>query len=231
VTRPSASTLALKQRDAVWTVTVIDPLAVPLVRRVVGLRPITPNRLTAASALVAIGAGVLFALGELVAGALAYQLSFLLDCMDGKLAALRAQRNPLGGWLDVLGDTVRLIACSVGLMIAIGGDADAAAPLLLAYVGLRFGVLAIAEARPQQPGGAKAPVRATAAAVLRAAPRRAAPPGTTVDIEALVFTLGPLVGLPVIAAGVAAGLESLHLAMYVLQAIRGVRRLAATGGT
>ena len=148
---PAAAAVPLKARDAVWTVTAIDPIAVPLVRVAARFRAVTPNRLTVASALVAILAGVAFALGELVAGALIYQLSFLLDCMDGKLAKQRQLTNPLGGWFDVIGDTVRLIACSIGLIIALREEAAVAAPLVMAYVSLRFGVLAIAEARATRP--------------------------------------------------------------------------------
>src|SRR3954451_18875249 len=78
--RPMPPPLALpvKERDAVWTAYVIDPLAAPLVARVRGRRAVTPNRLTLASAVVAVGAAVAFALGPLLAGALLFQLSFLL---------------------------------------------------------------------------------------------------------------------------------------------------------
>jgi phosphatidylglycerophosphate synthase len=213
----------LKARDAVWTVTVIDPLAVPLVARVARRRSVTPNRLTVASALVAILAGVAFALGELVVGALVYQLSFLLDCMDGKLAKARSLSNPLGGWFDVIGDTIRLIACAIGLVIALQDEAALAVPLTMAYVSLRFGVLAIAEARELPARAHSIDVAPRPLAVLRAAPRRSGPPGTTVDIEAIAFTVGPLVGLPVVGVALAALAELAHLAMYVLQAVRAGR--------
>ena len=220
---PRVATTPLKARDAVWTVTVIDPVAVPLVARIAGRRFVTPNRLTVASALVAIAAGVAFALGELVVGAVVYQLSFLLDCMDGKLAKARAVSNPLGGWFDVIGDTIRLIACAIGLIIALQDHAPLAAPLVMAYVSLRFGVLAIAEARDQPARSRSVEVPARPLAVLRAAPRRSGPPGTTVDVEALAFTVGPIVGLPVAGVAVAALAELAHLAMYVVQAIRAGR--------
>ena len=220
---PAAAAVPLKARDAVWTVTAIDPIAVPLVRVAARFRAVTPNRLTVASALVAILAGTAFALGELVAGALIYQLSFLLDCMDGKLAKQRQLTNPLGGWYDVIGDTVRLIACSIGLIIALREEAAVAAPLVMAYVSLRFGVLAIAEARGAPARSESVTVPARGLAVLRAAPRRSGPPGTTVDVEAIAFTIGPLVGFPVIAVAVAAALELAHLAMYVFQAVRAAR--------
>jgi phosphatidylglycerophosphate synthase len=220
---PSRPQARLKARDAAWTVSVVDPLATPLVARLASVRAITPNRLTTASALVAIGAGVAFAFDQLIVGAIVYQLSFLLDCMDGKLAKLRGGSNPLGGWFDVIGDTVRLIACSIGLMIALANDQAAAAPLLMAYVALRFGVLAVAEAREAPGRSEMISVAPRYLAVLRLARRRAALPGTTVDVEAIVFTLGPIAGLPVVAVGIGAAVELAHLSMYVIQAVRAER--------
>lgn len=226
----STDAVELKARDAMWTVSVIDPLATPLVARVRGARWITPNRLTVASALVAIAAGVAFAFDQLVVGALVYQVSFLLDCMDGKLAKSRELRNPLGGWFDVIGDTVRLIACSVGLMIAVADDATAAPAILMAYVALRFGVLMVAEAREVPHRSATVTVAPRLGSVLRLAPKRTAPPGTTVDVEAVVFTLGPIVGIPVIAAGIGAAIELAHLCAYILRALQAERaRARATG--
>jgi phosphatidylglycerophosphate synthase len=168
---------------------------------------------------------VAFAFDALIVGALVYQASFLLDCMDGKVAAARQERNALGGWYDVIGDTVRLIACAVGLAIAVGDQSTLAAGLLMGYVSLRFGVMAIAAARPsdQQRDPAYLTLPARFGPVLRAAPRRSAPPGTTVDVEALVFTVGPLVGLPILAAGIAAAVELAHLSMYVVAAVSSTR--------
>jgi phosphatidylglycerophosphate synthase len=223
-------TLPVKERDAVWTVYAIDPLAAPLVARLRDTRSITPNRLTVLSVVAALAAGAAFALGPLWLGAVLFQLSFLLDCMDGKLAKSRELRNPLGGWFDVIGDTVRLVACSVGLMIALADDSTAAPAILMAYVALRFGVLMVAEARGVPHRSATVTVAPRLASVLRLAPKRTAPPGTTVDIEALVFTLGPIVGIPVIAAGIGAAVELAHFCAYVVRALQAERaRARATG--
>jgi phosphatidylglycerophosphate synthase len=213
----------VKARDALWTVAVVDPIAVPLVARLRGRAAVTPNRLTVASALVAVPAGVAFALDELVIGAIVYQLAFLLDCMDGKLAKARGVSSPLGGWYDAIGDAVRVAAAATGLMVGLDGADAIAAPALVAYVSLRFGVLLSAEARSRPARSASLTVRPRYFALLREAPRRTAPPGTTVDAEALVFTIGPLAGLPVVGALVAAAVELLHLGMYVVQALGSAR--------
>jgi phosphatidylglycerophosphate synthase len=63
------------------------------------------------SALVAAGAGAMFALlpGHLwlIAAALVFELSFVLDCADGQLARLRKTASPLGHLLDFLMDEIK----------------------------------------------------------------------------------------------------------------------------
>ena len=93
--------LTMKARDAWWTVVVIDPIAGTLVRLVAPIRRVTPNLLTLVSAVVAAGAVAAFAVGWLVVGALLFQASFVIDCMDGKLASLRQQFARYGGIFDV----------------------------------------------------------------------------------------------------------------------------------
>jgi phosphatidylglycerophosphate synthase len=210
--------LPVKERDAVWTAYAIDPLAAPLVARLRGLAWVTPNRLTAASAVVALGAAAAFALGPLWLGAVLFQLSFLLDCMDGKLAAARGESDPLGGLYDVIGDSIRLAACAAGLAIGLDGASEAA--LVAAYVGIRFSVITVAEARPGTAPRGTIALPAGFGPFLRAAPRRSGLPGTTVDTEALAFTLAPAAGLPVVGLAIAAAVDLLHLGVYVLRAVR-----------
>jgi phosphatidylglycerophosphate synthase len=210
--------LPVKERDAVWTTYVVDPLAAPLVARLRAVAWITPNRLTVASAIVALGAAAAFALGPLWVGAILFQLSFLLDCMDGKLAAARGEDNPLGGLYDVIGDCIRLAACATGLAVGLDGAGEAA--LVAAYVGIRFSVITVAEARPGTAPRGTISIPAGFGPFLRAAPRRSGWPGTTVDTEAVAFTLGPLCTVPVIGVAVAAAVDLLHLLVYVFAAVR-----------
>lgn len=217
---PPPFALPVKERDAVWTAYVIDPLAAPLVARVRDVRAVTPNRLTVCSAIVALGAALAFALGPLLAGALLFQLSFLLDCMDGKLAAARGQRNPGGRLYDVMSDCARLAACATGLAVALRDEAAVASVLATAYVGIRFAVMAIAEARPGAAPRGTVTVPATTRAFLRAAPRRSGLPGTTVDTEAVAFTFGPALGFPAAGLAIAAAVDLLHGLVYVFAAVR-----------
>src|SRR6187549_2047332 len=81
-------TRTYKDRDAWWTVWLVDPLASRLVWLVAPYRWITPNRLTFAAFLFGVGAAACYwqqTWGWLIAGAVLFHLSFVIDCMDGKI--------------------------------------------------------------------------------------------------------------------------------------------------
>lgn len=109
-----------KKRDAWWTVLLVDPVATPLVRWSALRAPVlTPNRITWLALLLGLGAAGCFASGSpgwLLAGAALYHASFVLDCMDGKLARLTGTGSVFGAWLDYVFDRVRVLACAVALM-------------------------------------------------------------------------------------------------------------------
>jgi phosphatidylglycerophosphate synthase len=107
-----------KRRDAWWTVWLVDPLASRLVWLVAPWRWVTPNRLTTAAFVVGIGSAAAFwqgTYGWLLVGALLFHLSFVLDCMDGKIARLNGTGSVFGAWLDYVFDRLRVAACVVGL--------------------------------------------------------------------------------------------------------------------
>ncbi|TWE19422.1 CDP-alcohol phosphatidyltransferase family protein [Kitasatospora atroaurantiaca] len=108
-----------KRRDAWWTVLLVDPTAVRLVRWTANRTRVTPDQVTWAALLLGLGAAGCFAQGRpgwLAAGALLYHLSFVLDCVDGKLARLQGRGTLFGGWLDFVLDRVRVACCAVALM-------------------------------------------------------------------------------------------------------------------
>lgn len=73
--------------------------------------PVTPNQVTFASLLVCAAAGAMFVLlsGHLwvIMAALIFELSFVLDCVDGQLARIRKQSSVLGHLLDFLMDEIK----------------------------------------------------------------------------------------------------------------------------
>jgi phosphatidylglycerophosphate synthase len=117
-----------KDRDAWWTVWLVDPLAARLVRLVAPYPAVTPNRVTGAAFVIGLASAAAFA-GQsppwLVAGAILFHLSFVLDCMDGKIARLNGTGSIFGVWLDFVLDRVKVLICAIALFggqFAHGGD-------------------------------------------------------------------------------------------------------------
>lgn len=113
-------TLTYKARDAWWTVFLVDPLAGRLVVGLANRTSITPNQITWSAFLLGFGSAGCFLMADgwawLVAGAVLYHLSFVLDCVDGKIARLKGTGTVLGGWLDYVFDRIRVLTCALALM-------------------------------------------------------------------------------------------------------------------
>ncbi|GAA3206556.1 hypothetical protein GCM10020216_007320 [Nonomuraea helvata] len=113
-------TLTYKARDAWWTVFLVDPLAGRLVVVLANRTAITPNQITWGAFLLGLGSAGCFLMADgwawLVAGAVLYHLSFVLDCVDGKIARLKGTGTVLGGWLDYVFDRIRVLTCALALM-------------------------------------------------------------------------------------------------------------------
>jgi len=113
-------TRTYKDRDAWWTVWLVDPLASRLVWLVAPVKWITPNVLTMGAFLLGFVAAYCFVQGDylwLVAGAVVFHISFVLDCMDGKIARLKGTGSVFGAWLDYVFDRLRVVTCAVALMV------------------------------------------------------------------------------------------------------------------
>ncbi|MSP17690.1 MAG: CDP-alcohol phosphatidyltransferase family protein [Myxococcales bacterium] len=100
-----------KQKDInLWTEWVCRPPAAVVVYALRNTR-ITPNQVTFFATLVALGSAALFVVlpgwwGAVVA-ALVFELSFILDCVDGQLARHRGTSSPLGHHLDFVMDEIK----------------------------------------------------------------------------------------------------------------------------
>ncbi|MFJ2769340.1 CDP-alcohol phosphatidyltransferase family protein [Streptomyces sp. NPDC087300] len=130
-----------KKRDAWWTVLLVDPVATPLVRFTAMRTNITPNQITWGAFLLGLGSAACFAFGDwkwLVLGAVIYHFSFILDCMDGKVARLTGQGSVFGAWLDFVFDRIRVMVCGVALM---GGQYERTGDTL--YIWLALAVVAL----------------------------------------------------------------------------------------
>ncbi|MFF3062678.1 CDP-alcohol phosphatidyltransferase family protein [Streptomyces sp. NPDC057909] len=111
--------LTEKQRDSWWTVLLVDPVATPMVRWIASRTRFTPNQVTWGALFFGLIAAACFSRSDwkwLAVGALFYHFSFIMDCMDGKLARLTGKSSEFGGWLDYFFDRIRVVTCAVTLM-------------------------------------------------------------------------------------------------------------------
>jgi phosphatidylglycerophosphate synthase len=133
--------VTLKPVDAWWTVVAIDPIAIRVIWLMSRLRArTTPEQITWASLVPGLACGASFATGHYVAGAVLYQFSFLLDCLDGKWSRLTRSSSERGAFLDGLVGTLVLVAAVGGLGFGERRGSDAA--LAIAGTVLLLGVRA-----------------------------------------------------------------------------------------
>jgi phosphatidylglycerophosphate synthase len=101
----------LKPADAWWTVLIIDPIAIRLVWIFANFTKIKPNQITLFSFFIGLISAWLFLQGEhfyLILGAVVFEISFVFDCIDGKLSKLTNRQSKLGYFLDYALDRWRI---------------------------------------------------------------------------------------------------------------------------
>ncbi len=112
-----------KPLDAWWIVFVTDHLATPIVYLIqrLGIR-VSPNWITFVSLLFGLGGCYAFACSWWITGAILYQVSFTLDCVDGRIARLRKLSSPIGAWWDGFVNHVVYVACVAGIVLSDPGN-------------------------------------------------------------------------------------------------------------
>ncbi len=202
--------LGAKKLDYAWTVLAVDPVANPIVRLLSREKWLTPDQVTELSLVLGLPVGALYAAGtrtSLAAGATLFYASFVLDCVDGKLARSLQLYSDRGKWLDALADELRRASASIGLAVylwrsgAPGGVRWAVAFGALTFVFMR--VSGVERGVPSSAAGSR-----WRQAMAR---RRLLPTPGMPDVSAMVFVAGPVTGqiVPALVAGtalVAAGL-------------------------
>ena len=244
MTETEPSDPVLKPIDAWWTVVLVDPVAVPLVRFVTPRRWVTPMRLTATAHLLGVVSAACFLLGWLVPAAVLFEVRFVLDCADGKLARVRGTKSAAGAFLDYVGDYL-VVGLNI-VALAEWSRAHAVIPAALA-VGLPAAYLAhiaAGQAAAKQSAAADTPVALFSETVHGAyrswmARRRLKPLPSRIEAEhGLVFVLPLLAGLtgsttPVLVGAwvgvVYFGIEALHITRLGWMVARRVDDRAAGG--
>ncbi len=136
-----------KQRDNFWTEWCSRPPAAVVVW-LLRPTPITPNQVTFLSlAVFAAGAAALIARrGQvgLIAAAIVFQLSYVLDCVDGQLARLKQMASPVGALLDFLMDEVKAFLLVGAASVRLWRDDGDVRWLLVGIAGLVVAATGIA---------------------------------------------------------------------------------------
>ena len=214
----TAPATGAKKRDYFFTVLFVDPIALPLTRGLARTR-VSPDAISWLSLLVGLPIVFAFATAErwgLIAGAALWYLSFLLDCVDGKLARLKGVTSERGKRLDSMGDGARRASSVLGVIAYLWQSEGRAE----AWIAVIFGVLAfyvIEISGGEMSGPTQEPRGRVAVALARY--RLLPTPGMT-DVSAVAFVIGPLTGL--VYPGVIVGLV-LTSAAVVRNYVKAVR--------
>ena len=91
--------------------------------------PVTPNTVSVVSILVGLAGAACLAPGSWgmgVLGALLFQVSAILDCMDGDIARGVFKESPLGKWLDLVGDQVVHLGVFLGIALGLARSGSGA---------------------------------------------------------------------------------------------------------
>lgn len=182
-----------KKRDYFFTVLAVDPLAIPATRAL-ARTSVSPDAISWLSILLGVPIVFAFATGErwgLVAGAVLWYVSFLLDCIDGKLARLKGIASERGKRLDSMGDGARRASSILGIVAYLWHtEGEIEAWLAVIFGILAFYVIELSGGEMSGPGQEPQGRWAQALARYRLLPT----PGMT-DVSAIAFVFGPLTGL------------------------------------
>jgi len=127
--------------DEWWSSFVTSPLGILANYGAVEIDQITPNRITAASFLVAVVATfgiVVGGDGWLITAAILIQISHILDCMDGQMARYRQVSSPEGSYYDRLTDQVQVALWFGAAGYAAYVQTADVTPVFLAMIGIAF---------------------------------------------------------------------------------------------
>lgn len=128
-----------KVPDLFWNAYVCRPIAAVLVSAIEGTR-ITPNQITLSAVFVALASVALLLVWPghwgLIAAAVVFELSYVLDCADGMLARWRGTASPVGHLLDFLMDELKAFCLLAAVSVRLFQEHNDVRFLLLGLFGL-----------------------------------------------------------------------------------------------
>jgi phosphatidylglycerophosphate synthase len=94
---------------------VIDPIAIRLTLWIANYTKLFPSFFTVGSIILSCVSAYLFYIKLFIWGAIIYEIAFIFDCIDGKLAKLKGISSDVGIYLDTIGDKIRLLVNTFAL--------------------------------------------------------------------------------------------------------------------
>jgi phosphatidylglycerophosphate synthase len=204
-----------KKRDYWWTVLAVDPIALPIVRLLTRRRLLTPDQVSLISLLIGVLVGPAFATATragLIAGGLLFYLSFMLDCVDGKLARATGVSSSRGELLERIGDGGRRASAGFGLVYYLSETASGSDFLLAA-------AFAIAAAYFMTISGGTERGEPTGRIARSLAKHRLLPNPGMPDVSAVAYVLGPVTGLVVPALWLGTALVLMGIARVIVKVV------------
>jgi phosphatidylglycerophosphate synthase len=209
----------LKPVDAWWTVLAIDPLAVRLVWLCVRLPVrVSPGFVTAISLVFGLSAGYFFWIQAYVWGALFYEISFLLDCVDGKLSRLEGSSSPLGAFWDGVAGELTYLVCVIGLGAGLENGVMEPVGALTLLLGLRALNHLISLYSTAEVEGVHSAIVAKPGSWL--ARKRLLPPFAFPDRHLVLFVVAPITGFALVGMLFAAAFDVIVIGLKVRKIIR-----------
>lgn len=129
------------KNDEWWSSFVTAPLGIIANYSAVDVPWLTPNRITAASFLMAVVATLCILIGGFgffVSAAILIHFSHILDCMDGQMARYRQVSSPIGSYYDRLTDQVQVTLWFGAAGYAAYAQTLSVVPAFLALIGIAF---------------------------------------------------------------------------------------------
>lgn len=126
--------------------------------------PVTPNQVSIAATVLGVVAGGMFASTRhpvAVAAAVLFQVSAVVDCVDGDVARSVFKESPLGKWIDLVGDQVVHAAVFAGIALGSWRAGGGALSLGLGAAAVLGGLLSFAVVLRgmRRPGGLDGPLQ------------------------------------------------------------------------
>ena len=119
---------------------IFSHITIPLSYIVANYTKITPNIISIMSLLLGVLSAVLYANHLIIAGALSYTFSYILDAIDGKIARLTNTGKPYGAWFDIFVDRINLTLITTAISYNVFIETNEVKQLILnnLFLGLAF---------------------------------------------------------------------------------------------